>query len=236
MKKLFLITAIAGLLSTNMYSQDDVRTRFGIKVAPNLSWTRSDTEGLQNDGNRLGYSIGLMAEFPLGISGNYRFASGLFLTTIGGRTAYAYSVETPPFPREDNTQRTTWNLRYLEIPLTIKMTTNEIGYLRYYGQLGLTTGINLRARADFENVTVTNNVSETTTRSNVDVQDNVTLFRAALLIGGGVEYTFSGQTTMLFGITYNNGILNVLDKDALTGLDRPKLLADYVELTLGIFF
>jgi opacity protein-like surface antigen len=236
MKNIYLLLATTLLISTGAVAQEtEVATRFGIKLAPNLSWMRSDTRGLQNDGNRLGYSVGLMAEFPVGATGNYRFASGLFLTTTGGHTAYQARIEYPLFV-SNITARNSWSLRYVELPLTIKMMTNEIGYLRYYGQLGVTGGVNIRARSNIEVIRNENEVITTINEDNIDVQDDVQLLRAALVIGGGVEYNFSGQTTLLIGITYNNGIMNVMRRDALEGFDRPRVYADYLELTLGIFF
>lgn len=220
---------------TNVIAQDtEVVTRFGIKAAPNLSWTRSDTKGLQSEGSTLGFSVGLLAEFPLGPTGNYRFATGLFLTNIGGKTSHiSFANDTMSSVLNND-----YSLRFVELPLTIKMMTNEIGYLRYYGQIGLSAGINVRARADYEMTNTINGVVAISSEEDIDIKDDIRAIRGALVIGGGVEYTFSGQTTALFGITYNNSIVNLLEKEALTGLDtdRPKLLADYLELTLGVFF
>ncbi len=224
---------MCGLFSANA-QETDVVTRFGIKVAPNLSWTRSDTKGLQSEGSTLGYSVGLLAEFPLGPTGNYRFSTGLFLTTIGGKSSHV-ALNTDTFNLAVTNE---YSLRFVELPLTIKMMTNEIGYLRYYGQIGLNAGINVRARQDYEQITTTNGVVRTESDTDIDIKENIRAIRGALVIGGGVEYTFSGQTTALFGITYNNSIVNLLEKEALTvpGAERPKLFADYLELTLGVFF
>ena len=239
MKNVFLLLLSFTLIAPPLVAQDDtddVRTRFGIKAAPNLSWTRSDTKGLESDGSRLGYSVGLLAEFPIGISGNYRFATGIFLTTIGGRTAYSYAtVDTVNRPTAVVDQRTL-NLRFVELPLTIKLMTNEIGYIRYYGQIGIMAGANIRARADYETNITTASVTETFRDTEIDIQDDVRAIRAALVIGAGMEYNFSGQTALLGGITYNSSIINLLEKDAFPGLEKPKLLADYLELTLGVFF
>lgn len=245
MKKVFLLLVALSLVTSNVNAQTDdeieERVRFGIKASPNLSWTRSDTKGLESDGTRLGYSVGLLAEFPIGVTGNYRFATGIYLTNIGGKTTY-----TSEFPIVDSTgtvvgsttaiNNQTMNLRFLELPLTIKMMTNEIGYIRYYGQLGIMAGANMRARADQETIFTTNGVVSTQSDTEIDIQDEVRAIRAALVIGAGMEYNFSGQTALLVGFTYNSSIINVLEKDALDGLNDAKLLADYLELTLGVFF
>lgn len=234
MKKLFLILATVFAFTSAHAQDDEIRTRFGIKVAPNLSWIRSDTKGLEGDGNRFGYSIGLMAEIPMGPTGNYRFATGLFLTTIGGKTAaLATDIDTLGTSLLHNR---TMNLRFVEVPLTIKLMTNEIGYMRYFGTIGLMGGVNVRARADDELIYTTNGVTRTDSENNIDIQDNIRAIRASLVIGAGMEYNFSGQTAALIGITYNNSIINVLEKDAIPGFESPKLFAEYLELTLGVFF
>jgi len=235
MKKLFLILATVFAFTSAHAQDDEIRTRFGIKVAPNLSWIRSDTKGLEGDGNRFGYSIGLMAEFPMGPTGNYRFATGLFLTTIGGKIASAANADSAGISMQI-VNRQTMNLRFVELPLTIKLMTNEIGYMRYFGTIGLMGGVNVRARADAETITTTNGVTRTDSENDIDIQDNIRAIRAALVIGGGMEYNFSGQTSALIGITYNNSIINVLEKEAIPGFDSPKLFAEYLELTLGVFF
>jgi hypothetical protein len=235
MKKVLPILALLVLAAPALLAQDAVTTRFGIKASPNLSWTRSDTKNLSSDGNRLGYSLGLMAEFPLGPTGNYRFATGLHYTGIGGSSTYGYGRDLAPDTAV--VRRDMYKLRYLELPLTIKMMTNEIGYMRYYGQLGVSAGVNIRARQDFETITTRNGVVTTVQDTDIDIADDTKLFRAGLVIGGGMEYNFSGQTSLLVGITYNSSIGNFLDLDKLPGgLADPKLLADYLELTLGIFF
>ncbi|MDQ3101235.1 MAG: PorT family protein [Bacteroidota bacterium] len=246
MKKVFLLLVAFPLIAVIGRAQEtttdvEERVRFGIKASPNLCWTRSDTKGLESSGTRLGYSVGLLAEFPIGVTGNYRFATGIYLTTIGGKTESSTtinvvdSIDMPP--REVSVlDRRTMYLRFVELPLTIKLMTNEIGYIRYYGQLGVIGGANLRARADYETISTSNNVVTTVSDTEINIQDDIRAIRASLVIGAGMEYNFSGQTALLAGFTYNSSIINLLEKDAIVGFDRPKLFADYLELTLGVFF
>ena len=45
-----------------------------------------------------------------------------------------------------------------------------------------------------------------------------------------MEYNFSGNTSLLVAVTYNNGFTDILkSKDV-------KAMANYLELTVGIFF
>ena len=74
-----------------------------------------------------------------------------------------------------------------------------------------------------------------------------------LTVGAGVEYNISGNTSLLLGLTYNNGFINQLDKRSnlidATGKATVDLNGDpvftekdasanmnYVALNVGIFF
>ena len=51
-----------------------------------------------------------------------------------------------------------------------------------------------------------------------------------MVIGGGLEYTLSGETVLLAGIQFNNGFMDVFDGDKL------KANSNYLALTIGILF
>jgi hypothetical protein len=48
-----------------------------------------------------------------------------------------------------------YTLQYIEIPITMKLKTNEIGSLTYYVQIGVEPGWNLSAKGSFEGNTQT---------------------------------------------------------------------------------
>ncbi|HQV50982.1 MAG: PorT family protein [Flavobacteriales bacterium] len=240
MKKAFAILAVTLIGATTLNAQSDNSVRLGIKVSPNMAWIRTDTKGLESDGSLIGYSFGLMAEFPFGANGNYRFATGLTLLNIGGKTETSYEVDSSSVVTSVRSIQKT-RLRYIEIPLALKLMTNEIGYMRYFGQLGFDAGVNLRAKQDIETVTTTNNVSTTATVDEDDVKDEVNPVKLGFQIGGGAEYNFSGSTSMLIGIAYHSSFTTLFKKgtfntDDTTLLYKAKTYADYFELSLGVYF
>lgn len=237
MKKVYVMLLALLFGASHLFAQSDNSVRMGIKLAPNLAWVRSDTKGLESDGTIVGYSFGLMMEFPFGANGNYRFASGLFLNNIGGKSTYSTATPADTTGLTANILRnSTVNLRYIEVPVTMKMMTNEIGYMRYYGQLGVDLGVNIRAKSDAETVTTTGGSVRSTTEDDIDVKESVNAFKAGLVIGGGLEFNFSGSTSAVAGITYHSGFTNLFKKDSFNGVDNAKTFADYIELTLGVFF
>lgn len=241
MKKVFalFITAIIASSST-VHAQDATATdgvRFGLKLAANLGFVNPETDGLDGNGAGFGYTFGLISEFPIGSAGNYRFATGLFLNNITGKWKQEYTYyELGSTQLKNKDLETDVKLQYIEVPLTIKMMTSEIGYIRYYGVVGFGSGFNIRAKANQVLPTVNGSfngepiVTEFTENDDEDIQSDIALYKASLIVGGGMEYNFSGNTSLLVGITYNNGFTNILD------IEGSKAKAHYLELTTGVFF
>jgi len=238
MKKALVILVAATIGTIPLNAQDDAGVRFGLKLSPNLGFVNPDTKGLESNGAGAGYTFGLMAEFPIGTTGNYRFATGLYLNTMSGQWKQEYKyVDNVSGPVRTKELESDMKLRYIELPLTIKMMTNEIGYMRYFGQVGFGNAFNLRAKSDVVQPVVagaladgTPIVTEFVESEDEDVQDDINPYKASLIVAAGLEYNFSGNTSLLVGITYNNGFTDILKTD------DAKAFANYLELTVGVFF
>jgi hypothetical protein len=225
MKKAY---ALVFLLSVGIVAQaqDNKSFRFGIKVAPNFGFINPDTKELKNDGARFGFTFGLMGDFMFGSDHNYAFATGLLLNNVGGRTALPYL----------NTNLSTEaKYQYIEVPITLKLMTNEIGYITYYGQIGFAAAFNIAAKSDFDDISS----GKVVRVADEDIMESTNPFKASLVVGAGLHYNFSGNTALLVGVTYNNGFTNILkDQKIMVGTEEKDLKAklNYLELTLGVFF
>ncbi|HQV74931.1 MAG TPA: porin family protein [Flavobacteriales bacterium] len=237
MKKVFAIFAIALMTGTVAHGQSDNATKFrlGIKLAPNLSWIRADTKGVKSDGSKVGYTFGLMTEFPFGANGNYRFATGLMLNNIGGKVVESFAVDTLGVTTSVENSSSV-NLRYIDLPLTIKLMTNEIGYMRYFGQLGFDAGVNIRAKGDAQRITTSLNRTTDQKLTDVDFKNMVSPVKLGLVIGAGFEYNFSGGTSAMVGVSYHSSFTKLLEKDFYENITGGKTYADYIELCLGVYF
>ena len=195
--------------------------RLGLTAHPTIGWAKPET-GTSN-GVNLGFSYGLLADFNF--AENYSFSTGLTITSINGKT-----TEINPSPYHDalsNPNPTAYELKYMlqyvEIPLTLKLKTDKIGLVRWYGQFGLSNDFNIGAK---QNVSVNN-------RRIVDgqhIKKDINFYRAGLIIGGGLEYDIAGNTSITTGLTFNNGFTDISD-------DKSRSVKNhFVGINFGVFF
>ncbi len=230
MKKLLIIASFI-LISLTIFAQEEPAFHFGVKASPSLAWLRSDTKGYASDGSKFGFSYGLITDFNF--ASKYAFSTGIDITYRGGK--FKTVQELKDIVNKDSVISTSasYVLQYLEIPKTLKLKTNEIGSVTYYVQVGVAPGINIRARKNYESSTQTtvSGIPQTINaeENKLDAQSEINSLNLSMIIGGGVEYTLSGQTVLVGGIQFNNGFLDVFDGD-------PKVNSNYLALTLGILF
>ncbi len=208
MRRLLLIlTFILSTLTT--YSQDQ-KFHFGLKIAPSMAWIKPDLKGLERDGYRVGFGYGVQMEFR--IQDNYAIASGVQISYRGGNIKYkSNSVNIPD-------QVTTFKLQYVEIPIALKMKTNEFKKIRYYGMFGFSPGYIIRSKFDTEDL------------ENENAKEFMNEFNVNMIIGAGLEYTISGSTVITGGLEFNNGFFDVFDGD------QGKGVTNYLGLNLGVLF
>ncbi|MBP1668057.1 MAG: hypothetical protein H6Q21_423 [Bacteroidetes bacterium] len=219
MKKILLLTAL--IISINLAAQD---FKIGINFDPVMSWFSPNTKHIDKAGAKLGFNGGLMLE--TNFKENYAFATGLDLTYMGGNLQYndgpaTFTIDEDMTVTLDSGTTVEYALQYISIPLSLKLKTNPVGYITYFGQLGLTPQFNISAKAtsDKGNLLDKDNVGE-----------EIGLFNLSFFIGGGIEYDLGGTTALNIGIFYNNGFIDVLTNDEY------KAALNYVNLRLGVMF
>ena len=207
MKKILLTIILSSLIFTG-WSQSNFK--LGLRVSPNIGWSSPSSNGAESVGNKLGYSFGLFGDFHF--ADNYAFHTALYLTTFGGQIKYPGNAEDFDVNGSTNLGKTEANFsaNYVEIPLALKLKTNEIGYITYYGLFGTSLAINYDAKADL--TYTSENGGRNFSEEKADFSDNINFFRAGLLVGLGLEYNVSGNTSLVFGVHYNNGFTNIYDK------------------------
>ena len=228
MKKLVLSLMFVAIASTVLFAQsnyDEQKFHFGLKAHPVVSWARIDAEGVESEGIRIGFTYGLVTEFAF--TKNYAFATGLDVSYRGGKYSQklgGINSQTQTFEVIKVTR--TQKFQMLELPLTLKLKTNEIGYIKYYGLFGGVPGFIVKATEDIES----SNQDVFKDRDDRSNQGDFSFFNMSLIVGLGIEYNLGGSTAFTTGIHYKNGLIDILKEK------KAQMRLDVVALNIGVLF
>jgi len=294
MKKLVvLLLTIA--LAQNSFGQvsvtedNDIKNfRFGLQVGTSFDWLNIDKEKkFEKGGAGIGFDWGLQMEFKLNktlsVLTGLSLKSNTFKLNYEGASSFDstfYFLSDDEFVKFDTASFSSNSdklyllknrkikANYINIPIALKMKTNEIGYLTYYGQFGVNLGILTKARAfditESQDVTMIPAHGDTLIayqftknddkeNEKIDLTNTVSKIRLGLLVGGGAEYNFSGNTSAFLTIQYNHYFTGALstekNEDYLRTYNREtkiaedqwkpvaaKVLPGSISITLGILF
>lgn len=210
MKKFGLIIGFIILSALSLTAQD---IKFGLTVSPHINWFRAESNDLKTNPS-VGLKYGAIGEFYF--AENYALAVGVNHVLTAGRfspdtTSYVMfeqaeiaNKELDTVPRFNNYKA---NLQYLEVPITLKLKTNEVGYFTYYGQIGVTPGVKLKGRVNADSKNRNDNLK------NANALKDINYVNLALTVGGGIEYSLTKDVSLLAGVYFNNGFINVIPKD-----------------------
>jgi hypothetical protein len=185
---------------------DNMRFHFGFKFSPTIAWIKPDSKGLSSNGSKLGFSYGIITEFNF--QENYAFATGLQVTYRGGKVLYRYNNDNT-FPEFEYKI----NIQYIELPLTLKMKTNDFNNVRFFGQFGFAPGINIRANAETDLTSKgADNFYTLDPNYEDDFKDYINTVNLSMIIAAGAEFTISGTTVLFTSLEFNNGFIDVFNK------------------------
>lgn len=235
--------------------------RFGLYGSPNLGWMDPNIPTFAKDGlqPRMGFGYGALMDYKFSESPNYLISTGFTIQGFGGgliepwdTSVYSSEFDTT-FYYTGKLDRT-YRLQYITIPLLLKMRTNEIGYMTYFGAIGMDVGFRTRAFAN-DDFTWVGDVGPED-QKDVNIKDNINFMRLALNITVGGEYNLSGNTNAYVGIGWHNTFTNIFRNTDANRILEPaadgnpeldangfaipsqqkKAVTNYISLDLGIFF
>ncbi|WP_207436240.1 porin family protein [Sabulibacter ruber] len=191
-------TSLAMVLAALLFfsQKASAQVEIGVKVAPSFSFARviaKEQYNLKNKGSNLNFGAGIIADYFFGA--NYALSSGLLYTTKGSTISYDYMTDDAMGTRQ--TGENDLSLQYLEIPVTLKLFTNEISKgTRLYFQAGPSLNTMLAAKVDDRKV-----------QANGDkFTEDFNLFEISLLLGAGAEWDLGQSTKIFAGLSYNRGL------------------------------
>ena len=237
-KSTFLLSLLTFFV-LNTKAQDDRDFRIGFKIIPGINWTKAVTSNVVKNGSGIGFSFGVMADVKL--DENYFFTPEINITSMSNRMKMKddslFAISTSKY--KNVTYK--YSLKYIEIPLTFKFRTNENNGMRYWGQIGIAPGILIgnqvttsakgEGNPDFPiNEKYIPNASENDKYDFNTHQDNINALRASMILGLGIEYNLSGNTSFYAGLRFNNGFTDMLNDK------KSKMINNVMGLELGFFF
>ena len=213
-RKYLLLACLGLLLQGTLQAQ----FKLGFQLSPTLSTNRinaeSDSLNLNTDGAGLRVAFGPTIDVP--IQENYFFSSGLLFVSKRAGIEATRQGGSPGIP-----VRETYGLQYLQVPLSLKLLTNEVALdKRIYFQFGTTLEFNIQEEPDEED--------------NFLLED-FRWFDSSLLAAVGVEYKIGLNTTLFGGFSYHRGLINAVSESADV-IDDIRYRNDYLGLDLGIKF
>jgi hypothetical protein len=218
MKKLPTIIFVI-ILSVPGFSQG---AKFGVYISPQIAWLSPEAKDVKSGGTIGKFAGGLIVDNYF--AKNYAFSTGIAIGGQGGKLSYnstsnnALNIYDTTYSLNGKTVK--YNLQYINVPLGLKLRSNEIGYLRFHVIIGFTNQFNIKAKV----------TDETDGDFNDDsIKDAINFYNLGYHFGGGVDYALGEDTSIFLTIVYDNGFIDVTKSD-------PKVSSRVLSLRLGITF
>lgn len=212
---LFVLAAVSG------YCQEHARLSFVID--PSVNWMKSNNASVSKGKSTLGYDFGLNADFYLSESERYSLSSGILITNAGGELDY-HSASGFKFSGTNlsASPKIKYQLRYIEIPVCVKLKTAEFDQTSYWGLFGMSGMVNIGAKG----------TSSDGLLSKSSIGDEVKLFNIAMNVGVGFDYSLGGSNAISAGLVFQNGLVDVTSDNAFSD----KSIINSLKLKIGLVF
>jgi hypothetical protein len=198
-KSIFKIQAILfvafSFFSLNSYAQE---FRFGPTFTPVSSWWIVEGDLYVTSGNSVGFQVGATIDQTLGSSERFALVTGLNFNH-----AKLGFEEVTGGPDTVTSQKAwTFKINSLDLPLLLKLRSDELGNTVLFAQYGLTLGFKLT-----ENVTVNDGKNGGSAFEYLGLNSSLTM-------GVGIEQSIANDKDLVIGLHFQNGIRNTLISDA----------------------
>lgn len=209
MKK--LIFSIFILTSITVHAQ---QFRFGAFVAPQISFWKVEGDLYADNGTNFGYQLGLIIDQTLGSSERFAITSGLNLNAAPGGFVSASLLN--PTDKEFH-----WKVNTLDIPITIRLRSDQINKTVLYAQYGVNLGFTLKT-------TVTNEDGNTGGSKGFGYEK----VNPSLTMGVGIENELNDKMDLIVGAYFINGVKNMVIDDA----NDDNMFPQQVGVRVGVLF
>lgn len=220
MRKLAFLFTLLGLISFQSLAQDS-GFKLGIKVAPVIHSTRvflDDSVQITNDGSNTKLSFGLIADKY--ITDSYVLSTGLIYIPKEVRIGIAPNAGNPTTFNSTES----YKLQYLQIPLSLKLFTNEIKPdFKAYFQIGMALEIKVYEEPDL-------------TLAQQEVIADFQPLSIPVVLGAGVEYNMGINTIGFAAVSYHRGLTNIVKTTNVTFAEELEIRSTILSIDVGVKF
>jgi len=246
MKKINIILVVVALFIVNFsFAQNDSNSanssndfqkiKIGIYGDFGFSYLKPKSNDYHSDGTRGAYSYGLVIDNNF--TKNYTFSTGIRFSSYGGKLSFKDSLKVKS-GMEAGVMKRMYRINYLEIPISLKLKTNQMGYFTPFVLVGLNNGFRLSSYSDGEFAIEQSSTIVNT--ENADINDQTSFYRLSLEFGVGSEYAISQSLSAFAVLTFQNGLTNSLTGSAYSGQNYEKsnnsAMLKKFALTIGLMF
>jgi hypothetical protein len=220
MFKRTLLATLALCLATIVSAQG---VKMGLLASPQVTWMASDNNSIKSDGPMLGFNFGLLSDFYF--AERYCMSTGITINNSAGKLKYNKGTSFKTSDILDTLVAGTtvkYRIQFIEVPLSFKFQSNQIGYFEYYAQFGVTGMVRVSANCTIDDYDI----------NKAGCKDEINLFNVGYNIGGGINYYFSKNTAITAGVIYTNGFVDITNNDR----HDDKTLLKSVTLKFGVIF
>ena len=208
MKKSILFAVLLMALSLSASAQYN-GFAFGVKLGPAFDWAGSKTNTIQNEGTRMGFRMGLMAEYYF--AENYAITTGLNVNYLRNHYSYqdmrAFAVDTVSVYHLGSVDRYYKGTTF-EIPVALKMVTEEFGPFSFFAQVGASVGYSRKDLAKDDFVVANDATMQLVDDDYVSVRAQYNPLHIGLNAAIGGQFIIKGSTRAFADFFYSRDILN----------------------------
>lgn len=221
MKQIILSAFLVSLIFTG-YGQKHFRLSF--VASPSVNWMNTNNPKAESGKPVLGYDFGLCSDMYMTEDERYSISTGLQISNVGGEMTYRPGANGFQFAEANlpNSTKIHYRLRYIEIPVALKLKTDQFRRIRYWGQFGLSPMLNIQAQGD----------SNDGTLKKTNINTEVNMFNLAMNVGAGFDFDLGGNNSVTTGLVFQNGLIDVTTDNAFTD----KTIINSLKLKIGLIF
>ena len=220
MKRITLLTV---LFMFFLSSWAQTRLQLAFTTGPSINWMSTDNRQVDSQKSAMGYDFGIMADVFFSENEHYSLLTGLQVVNAAGNLSYRPST---PFTFSGETfsqpVNIKYHLRYLELPMCLKLKTDEFNRVYYWGTFGLSALMNIGAKG----------TSNDGTFKRTNIKDEINSFDLGMDVGVGVDYDMGANNLLSAGLIFQNGLTDVTTNNAF----NDKTVLNSLKIRLALIF